>query len=121
MQRGSGIELTEFVAGMVVGDATIGREATAGGTDDWSMTIDEILLRTAAQSVTLTASLGPGVSRPRGVISVAHQIGYVAAQRAIAAAFGGPPPDGGITVFGQGPDVGISLVHVSCNAIAMRD
>jgi hypothetical protein len=123
MRRGNGIELTDFVAGMVVGDAHIGRKATAAGTDDWSMTVDEILSITAAQSVTLTASLGPSVSRPRGVTAIARQAGYMAARDALADAFGvpPPPPDGGTTVIGRGPDQGISFVHVSCNAMTIRD
>jgi hypothetical protein len=103
--RGSGIELTEFVAGMVVGDAGFGREAQASGSDDWSMTVDEILLITAAQSVTLAAILGPGGTHPRGVTTTALVGGRA------------PPPDS--TLFG-GADRGISFVHVSCEAVTTR-
>jgi hypothetical protein len=120
MQRGNGVELSEFVAGMLVGDAGIRREAKAAGTDDWSMTVDEILSITAVQSVALAASLRPGVSRPRGVTSVARQAGYMAARHALAGVFG-VPPDGGSTVIGRGPERGISFVHVSCNAMTIRD
>lgn len=105
MGRGGGIELTEFVAGMVVGDAGVGREAQASGSDDWSMTVDEILSITAAQSVTLAASLGPGATRPRGVTTTALVGGRT------------PPPDS--TLLG-GADRGISFVHVSCEDVTTR-
>lgn len=121
MRRGNGIELAEFVGGMVVGDASIGREAQASGNDDWSMTVDEILSTTAAQSVTLTASLGSGVTHPRGVTSLAWDIGYLSTIRALAGQFGGPPPDAGVTLFGRGPERGISFVHVICSAIERRE
>ena len=108
MRRGNGIELAEFVAGMVVGDAGIGREALASGQDEWSMTVDEILSITAAQSVTLVASLGPGGTHPRGVTS-------------LASLGGSPPPDDDSTLLAGGPDRGISFVHVNCSAIASRE
>jgi hypothetical protein len=120
MQRGNGIELAEFMAGMVVGDAAIGREAKASGSDDWSMTVDEILSITAAQSVMLAASLGPGVPHPRGVTSVARRAGYISAARALSGVFGGPP-DGDTTLLGRGPERGISFVHVICSAITRKD
>jgi hypothetical protein len=104
MRRGGGIDLTEFVAGTVIGDAGIGRKAHAAGSDDWSMTVDEILSITATQSVTLAASLGPGGTHPRGVTTAAL-VG------------GAPPPDS--TLVG-GADRGISFVHVSCDAVAVR-
>jgi hypothetical protein len=105
MRRGGGIELTEFVAGMVVGDAGIGREAIASGSDDWSMTVDEILSITAGMSTTLGATLGAGVTHPRGVTSIAL--------------VGGPPPPPDLTLVGGG-DLGISFVHVSCDAMTTR-
>jgi hypothetical protein len=106
MRRGGGIELTEFVAGMVVGDASIGREAIASGTDNWSMTVDEILSVTAAQSVTLTAILGSGGTNPRGVTTTAL--------------VGGPPPTPPDSTLLGGADRGISFVHVSCDALPVR-
>jgi hypothetical protein len=121
MQRGIGMELAEFVAGMVVGDAGIGREAQSSGNDDWSMTVDEILSVTAAQSVMLAASLGAGVPHPRGVTSLARDIGYISAKRTLAGLFGDPPPDDGITFIGRGPERGISFVHVDCSAITTRE
>jgi hypothetical protein len=120
MRRGSGIELAEFLAGMVVGDAAIGREAKASGSDDWSMTVDEILSITAAQSVMLRASLGPGVPHSRGVTSLARAAGRASAARALAGLFG-EPPDGGTTALGRGPERGISFVHVNCSAITRKD
>jgi hypothetical protein len=111
MQRGNGIELAEFVAGMVVGDAGIGRAAPTSGSDDSSTTVDEILSITASQSVTLTASLGAGVLHPRGVTSLARDIGYISTRRTIAGLFGEPPPDDGISFIGRGPERGISFVH----------
>jgi hypothetical protein len=105
MRRRGGVELTEFVAGMVVGDASIGREALASGSDDWSMTVDEILSITAAQSVTLAASLGPGGTHPRGVTTTAL--------------VGGRPPPPDSTLLG-GADRGISFVHVRCDVVATR-
>jgi hypothetical protein len=122
MQRGNGIELAEFVAGMVVGDVGNGREAHASGRDDWSMTVDEILSITAGQSVMLAASLGRGVPHSRGITSLARDIGYMSAARALAGLFGtSPPADDGITILGRGPERGISFVHVSCSAITERD
>lgn len=112
MTRGSGIDLAEFVAGMIVGDAGIGRAAHASGRDDWSMTIDEILSITAAQSVTLQASFGPGNQPRRGVKSVALDVPTLLM-------FMGrpPPPDADGTVFGTGPDRGLSFVHVRLIAV----
>ena len=68
------------------------------------MTVDAILSITAAQSVTLAASLGPGVTHPRGVTTMAL-VGWA------------PPPD---STFVGGADRGISFVHVSCDAVAAR-
>jgi hypothetical protein len=106
MRRGGGIEITEFVAGMVVGDAGIGRHAHASGSDDWSKTVDEILSITAGLSTTVPKSLGAGVPHQRGVTT--------------AALVDGPPsPPPGGTLRGEG-DVGISFVHLSCNASPVR-
>jgi hypothetical protein len=120
MQRGNGIELATFVAGMVVGDSSIGRKAVPSGTDDWSMTIDEILSITAVQSVALVGSLGAGRTHRRGVTSLtwdreamssAWDSGYSSARRVLQGGFGGPPPDDDITYLGRGPELGISVVR----------
>lgn len=107
MRRGGGIAFTEFVAGMVVGEAGIGREAHASGSDDWSSTIDEILSITAGLSTTVPKSLGPGVPHRRGVTTAA-----------LVGRPPSPPPDG--TLRGEG-DSGISFVHVSCSALTVRE
>jgi hypothetical protein len=111
MTRSSGVELAEFVAGMVVGDPSIGRGAHASGHDDWSMTIDEILSITATQSATLVASFGPGVQHPRGVTSLALDA------HTVAVLMGAPPPGDDVTLVGQGPERGLSFVHVRLIAV----
>lgn len=112
MRRGSGVELAEFVTGMVVGDPSIGREAHASGHDDWSMTIDEILSITAAQSATLAASFGSGVQHSRGVTSLT-----LGAQTVAVLMGGPPPPSDDVTLLGRCPERGLSFVHVRLIAV----
>jgi hypothetical protein len=114
MRRGNGMELARFVAGMVVGDAAVGRAAKAGGSDDWSMTVDEILSITAGQSVWLAASIGKGVSRPRGETSpifvTPNMADFAASSMPPAPPSGGPPGDD--TILASGPEEGISFVRL---------
>lgn len=114
MRRGNGMELARFVAGMVVGDAAAGREAKAGGSDDWSMTVDEILSITAGQSVRLAASIGQGVSRPRGETSLIFVIrdtaDFAASGLPLSPPSGDPPGDD--TILASGPEGGISFVRL---------
>jgi hypothetical protein len=121
MVFGSGTQLSYFLSEMVAGSSAFGREAISGGADDWSSTIDELLSVTASQSVTLTASLGLGGSRPRGESATASMIGQIP-QLPPMVSFGiaGLPPDG-IGVRETGPDGGISVVRAAIERLPMRE
>ena len=45
------IDLASFLAGMAVGEGECARQAVAGGADDWSFTVDELLKVTAAKPI----------------------------------------------------------------------
>jgi hypothetical protein len=120
MAFGLGTQLSHFLSEMVAGSSAFGREAIVGGADDWSSTVDELLSVTAAQSVTLTASLGSGGSRSRGESATASMIGQIPQLRPIASpGIAGLPP-GGIGVRETGPDGGISVVRVAIERLPLR-
>jgi hypothetical protein len=121
MTFGSGDQLSWFLSEMVAGSTAFGREAISGGKDDWSSTVDELLSVTASQSVTLTASLGPGGSRSRGESATASMVGQnPQPPSTVSLGIAGLPPDG-IDVRETGPDGGISVLRVAIERLPLRE
>lgn len=89
------VHLGTYLAKMIVGASNHGRAATAGGLDDWSFTVDELLRITAAKGIT------QGSATQRGN---PNTIGYTSPGSAA-----GPPGAGSDDApWGEGP---ISIVH----------
>jgi hypothetical protein len=101
--------LGSYMASMLTGVAGYGRQATAGGSDDWSATIDELLTVTAGQTFSHTASLGPKNPKMRGVtalMALSDSAG-VSTYAFDPPVFDGPPDER------PGRDGGISIIYVA--------
>jgi hypothetical protein len=118
MSAGTGTQLADFLSEMVVSSTAFGREATPGGSDDWSSTVDELLSVTAAQTVSLAASLSGG-SRPRGASATASMfidsmisaLGGTMSHGGLHGSAGAPPST--IGPRETGPDGGISVLRIA--------
>jgi hypothetical protein len=126
MSLSGGVLLGQFMAEML--GASSGREAIAGGADDWSFTVDELLRVTAVAAFTHVPSLGPGKSHGRGQSAfvlfgapfgdIGQEIAWLddeeeEADNELAVVFApdGPPPPRG---FGDEPrpEGPVSTIHI---------
>jgi hypothetical protein len=117
MAAGTGTFLAEFLSKMVVGAPTFGRATTPKGSDDWSSTVDELLLITAGQTVRLAASLGTGPGRGRGTSATASLVADQPAATLVEVfrGLGAPPPT--VSPPERGPDGGISVIRIAVERI----
>jgi len=126
MTAGTGTQLADFLSEMVIGSTAFGREATPGGSDDWSSTVDELLSVTAAQTVSLAASLSGG-SRPRGASATASMfidsmisaLGAAVPHTGLRGSADVPPSTVGPRE--TGPDGGISVLRIAIERSEERE
>ena len=104
-----GDELGTFLARMMEGRSSYGREAT-GTRDDWSRTVDELMKVTAGLAFTYSSGLKG--RHPRGNSAVAFVI--ASDDYPLVGWASGPPPTGGRPEqAAEGPpSEGINLVHI---------
>ena len=105
------ISFGQLLAGMTRGLDLNGREAIAGGTDDWSTTIDELLRVTAALPITVVSAVPRGHSHSLGMFVAQASYGVMPSLSAAGAGRGGPPPK--FTAEGETPGGPISTVRMT--------
>jgi len=105
--------LGQYIAHMVSGTDSYGREAKPGGLDDWSYTVDELLQITANRASSDLAGAYRGQS---------HRLGLITSLE-----FDQPSQDGGggtvgedgeSEIWSEGP---ISVVHMTASRVDARD
>jgi hypothetical protein len=114
MTTTAGIPLGSFIAGMALGTPTSGRKADAGGADDWSTTIDELLRVTAGH--TMSSSVRPWAhGQPKQVVSPLFDSGLVSLGRGsgMQIIIRDPPPGTAEPRPERSPENGVSVLHVS--------
>jgi hypothetical protein len=105
------ISLGALLAGMVRGDDQTGRQAHIGGSDDWSVTVDELLRVTAALPITIASGVPRGHSHSLGMFVAQASYGMMPSLSAAATEREPPPPE--FDLSEDDPDGPISTVRLT--------
>ena len=105
----------QFLATMAFGAGMCGREADAGGADDWSFTVDELLRVTGALPIVKSASHLRGQTYGAGFLQMLEfsSAASLSSPAAAASSEGGgdePPPEDGDEPWPDGPMSTVQLI-----------
>jgi hypothetical protein len=118
LRHSTGTPLGSFMAEMLGASGSgSGREALVGGGDDWSQTVEDLLNVTGVRHFAHAASLGPGVTAPRGATAIAMiVVGTHLSQPVSSLGFSGfgagSPPPGEGEFPRWGAEEGINTIYM---------